>query len=137
MDFAQHTEDIDVTRITPPHEVRDTAKLAALTASMAADGWQGRPLLVLDLGDDTYVALTGSHRNAAARAAGLETVPCVVVPVGERLTADVNVYWGGYDVRLDGERLYENEGVAEALRLLGEDVAAALMEMEQYAEDAE
>lgn len=61
-------------RIVPPHEVRDVAKLAALEADMRVRGWCGRPLAAVYDGN-AYHALTGSHRYAAAVAAG------VAVPV--------------------------------------------------------
>ena len=52
-----------------PHEVRDAALLDALTESMCIDGWIGAPLV----GDMRSGQLfTGSHRYAAARAAGIE-----------------------------------------------------------------
>lgn len=52
----------------------DEEHLAALTASMRADGWQGAPLVVLP---DYGIAYSGSHRLAAAEEAELEIVPCV------------------------------------------------------------
>lgn len=122
-------EDIEPTRISPPHDVRDAEKLAAIRESMAAGGWQGRPLLVLDLQDGQYVALTGSHRTAASLGT-LDTVPCVVVALTERLTADINLHWGGYDVCLDGVRLHEDEARLAALQELGLSEAAALMAAE-------
>lgn len=53
----------------PPHEIRDEALLDALIASMQRDGWLGAPLV----GDIISGQLiTGSHRWAAAREAGIE-----------------------------------------------------------------
>jgi len=46
-----------------PHE----AKVAALAAAMEADGWTGAPVLVQGV-----QAVTGTHRIAAARAAGID-----------------------------------------------------------------
>ncbi|WAM23791.1 ParB N-terminal domain-containing protein [Myxococcus sp. NMCA1] len=128
-------EDISPNCIAPPHEVRDEAKLAAIRESMRASGWQGRPLLVLDLQDGQYVALTGSHRTAAARGT-LDTVPCVVVALSERLTADNNLHWGGYDVCLDGVRLHEDEARLAAMQELGLDEAADLLAAEVESNDA-
>lgn len=60
--------------ITPPHEVRDAAKLAQLVESMRRDGWTGRPVVIVDTG--TWQAITGSHRIEAARILGID-VPTV------------------------------------------------------------
>ena len=57
--------------LIPPHEIRDYEKLKTLTASMKANGWQHRPILVYNVGRGNE-ALTGSHRIAAAKAAGIE-----------------------------------------------------------------
>lgn len=76
--------------LIPPHEVRDAEKLTILTESMRRDGWMGEPLLVTEAGS----AWTGSHRIAAAIAAGLEMVPVHVVVLTETqaaaLTGEVN-----------------------------------------------
>lgn len=57
--------------LTPWNEVDDAAKLAALVASMEADGWVGTPVVV-----DGDQAVTGSHRIVAARRADIE-VPTI------------------------------------------------------------
>ena len=64
--------------VTPLHEPRNRGHLASLTESMQEDGWQGRPLLVIEREKD-FLAWTGSHRIAAALAAGLSQIPCYVV----------------------------------------------------------
>jgi len=46
------------------HEA-DCDKVKGLAKRMRRDGWQGRPVLVLQAGDETH-ALTGTHRIAAA-----------------------------------------------------------------------
>lgn len=71
---------ISPTLIYPPHEVRDEDKYAALVGAMTDGGWSGRPVLAWRATEDDRVrALTGSHRIAAARAAGLETIPVLVI----------------------------------------------------------
>ena len=73
--------------IEPLHEVRDAGKLETLTASMERNGWQGRAILV-SVRDGGFFAYTGSHRIAAARAAGLEQIPVVVIKIVEERTDD-------------------------------------------------
>ena len=50
------------------HKVRDWGKVEALATSMAANGWQGAPIVLLD---DTQ-AMTGVHRLAACAQAEIE-----------------------------------------------------------------
>lgn len=78
--------------IYPPHGPRDAELLASLTASMTADGWTGRPLLAWRESPDAEVrGLTGSHRTAAARSAGLDAVPVLIVECDdEDLAAELN-----------------------------------------------
>jgi len=64
--------------LVPLHEPHDAAKMSALTESMVEHGWNGRPILVIDNGNG-YLALTGSHRIAAARAAGLDEIPVYAI----------------------------------------------------------
>ena len=64
-------------KIEPPHEVRDQKKLEDLAEKMRTSGWQGRPILAIDLGQGPE-ALTGSHRIAAAKMAGID-VPVIMV----------------------------------------------------------
>ncbi len=72
------TETMDPRNVRPAHEVRDADKLRALTAAMEADGWQGRAILAYRY-TGRVCALTGSHRLAAAVAAGVEEIPVLVI----------------------------------------------------------
>jgi len=109
--------EIRISQIFPPHGVRDSAKLAALTASMEQGGWAGRPLLVIEHGDG-YRALTGSHRYAAAQAAGLEEVPCVEV--------DAEKFFANYDT----SDLWDDDVNVSILDEIGDTPAAQLMREE-------
>lgn len=63
--------------ITPVHEVTDLRKFVRIARSMEKAGWRGRPIPVLRQGDG-FVALTGSHRIAAASELEIG-VPAVIV----------------------------------------------------------
>lgn len=128
MTYDDHAEEISPKSIRPLHEVRDEAKFAALVDAMETSGWVCRPLLVVDEGGGDYVALTGSHRLAAAQTVRMSTIPVVVVQQCERLT--VEPVLGGVDVCLDGVRLSEDEERLAALEALGNDVAVSLMREE-------
>lgn len=47
------------------HPPIDAIKLVKLRESMIQDGWIGRPVILIDCGDD-HLALTGTHRFCAA-----------------------------------------------------------------------
>lgn len=75
------TEDIEQSalnpdRVEPPHEVMDEDYAAQLAASMGRDGWQGAPIVIVERDGGDPLAVTGSHRIAAARVAGI-LVPVV------------------------------------------------------------
>ena len=69
---------VSIYNVEPPHRANNAEKLALLTASMEG-GWQGRPLVLLEGGAGGWFAWTGSHRIQAARDAGLEEVPAVLL----------------------------------------------------------
>lgn len=118
--------------IFPLHEVRDPAKLVALTESMRRSGWQGRPLLVL-LDGDTRLARTGSHRLAAAIAAGLNEVPVIYVD-GSTVVAS-----GDHEgeALVEAVRFVDQEWMPELFDAAGCDEAAALMREEIAANEAD
>lgn len=66
----------DAHRIEAPHGATDEAKLDQLTESMRRDGWIGAPVVVVYRDDADPLAVTGSHRIAAAREVGID-VPTV------------------------------------------------------------
>ena len=60
---------IDGKQVVTRNGVTDPQKLDALILDMWQSGWQGRPVIVADMGD--YVqAFTGSHRLTAASVTG-------------------------------------------------------------------
>ena len=101
---------IDPQEIEPLHGVRDQMLLDNLAAGMKQNGWQGRPLLVIDR-ESGYLAWTGSHRIAAARAAGLASVPCYALDEQELVKRGFDPEWGHV---MDYERL-------EILKKIGDD----------------
>lgn len=82
------TEELNPVEIVPVNEVTDRRKYRYLTEQFAENGWDGRPVVVIDTGNG-YTALTGSHRVAAARAAMID-VPAVVLEYSDELSDLVN-----------------------------------------------
>lgn len=78
---------VDPRRILPLHELRRGRHFHELVVRMKRFGWQGRPLLCEALSDGRlrpsghFAGWTGTHRAAAARAAGVR-VPIVLVNRG-------------------------------------------------------
>lgn len=60
-------------RLTPLHDVEDSVKYHMLIKSMRNTGWVGAPIVV-----HGSQAITGSHRIAAATAAGID-IPTINV----------------------------------------------------------
>lgn len=116
---SYETQDLPLCQIVPPHAVRDVTRLQAVADSMAADGWRGRPLLGYEmLGGNAGLVqlLTGSHRFAAAKVAGLEAVPVLVLGLSEDEVAEIE------------ESGIEDEQRLALLRGWDEDAAALMAE---------
>jgi hypothetical protein len=105
------------------HSANNASKLKAITENMAANGWQGRPILAWDTGNGS-LALTGSHRIAAARAAGIE-VPTVYVDA-----AKMEKYAAKTGKTVDDIIGAGDDHVHEMLRAAGDKRAAYLMGLE-------
>jgi ParB-like chromosome segregation protein Spo0J len=114
-------------------------RVARLKASMDAHGWEGRPLLVEELGEAVYVyaSWTGSHRLQAARLLRV-AVPCRIM---SKTLADIAFAAAGYDkygfqswreavTKCEGpsdkHRLQGllKAGLAEAAQMLQEEIAS-------------
>jgi ParB-like chromosome segregation protein Spo0J len=101
---------IDPQEIEPLHGVRDQTLLNNLAAEMKQNGWQGRPLLVIDR-ESGYSAWTGSHRISAAIEAGLSLVPCYVIDERELIDRGFDPAWGHV---MDYERLQILKSIGDA-----------------------
>jgi hypothetical protein len=66
------TTDINPAMVEPLHGVEDQAKYEALVASMTARGWVGPPVVVVEREEAIPLAITGSHRLAAAEFVDIE-----------------------------------------------------------------
>lgn len=100
--FAERPGDL-----TPYNEANRPGDLAAITASMEANGWQGIPLVLDDRGFESggYL-LTGSHRHAAASTLGI-AVPCVsVTEIAELAGLDINAF--NYGDGVEWEQFFES-----------------------------
>lgn len=72
----------------PYHEPEDTAKVAAIAASLARDGWVGAPLVTW--GDEHL--LTGAHRYAAARLADWQDTEIPTIDIAD-VCAEAGLDW--------------------------------------------
>ena len=80
-----------------PYNGADRAEdLAAITASMEENGWQGLPLVIDDRGlESGGQLLTGSHRHAAASALGIDVPLVSVTEIAECAGFDLDAYDDG------------------------------------------
>jgi hypothetical protein len=108
---------IDPEEIDPLHEVRNFDLVDELAAAMKENGWEGRPLLLIERSSAGYLAWTGSHRISAARQAGLSAVPCYVIQERQLLDHGFEADRGHV---MDHERL-------EILRKIGDETALHIM----------
>lgn len=69
--------------VRPPHEATSVRKLRTFSSSMLTRGWIGRPLVAVPAVTGLQ-ALTGSHRLAAARKAGMKEIPVYVIDTAGR-----------------------------------------------------
>jgi ParB-like chromosome segregation protein Spo0J len=74
---------VQADKCAPLHGVRDDALRDQIAESMRRDGWDGRPLIGYKDDDAHYQLLTGSHRWAAAIAAGLAEIPVRLLSAAE------------------------------------------------------
>lgn len=81
-----------------PHEPRDGARFVEICMNLSYEGWRGRPVILADAGDHV-IALTGSHRIAAATVARV-AVSAIWMP--EDLTAED---WDRIDAAHDDDDL--------------------------------
>jgi hypothetical protein len=143
--------------ILPPHGVRDPNKVSRVAQSIQQGGWQGRPVLVERMQrGSTYPfrAWTGSHRIAAALAAGLPRIPAVEVDTealiiaGYRRAAEtlddgtvVNTFRGGIAGNSNNSNATNNSGrkptLLRALEAAGDLEGAAVMRAEIAANEVD
>jgi ParB-like chromosome segregation protein Spo0J len=109
-------ESVDIDNLTPLHEPRSARHLRNLAKDMKENGWCGRPLLVIERETD-FLAWTGSHRIAAAKRAGLTSVPCYVLQESE-LTSR------GFDAEFGHVEDYERLAI---LKTIGDETAFHIM----------
>jgi hypothetical protein len=92
---------IDPEEIIPLDAAKNDQLLVQLVENMTENGWQGRPLLVIDRENGDCLAWTGSHRIEAAREVGLPTVPCYVIQSSELIRSNfdekVDLDWAPFD----------------------------------------
>lgn len=114
-----YSKNIEIETLTPLHEPRDCQYLQNLADDMEENGWSERPLLVIER-DNDFLAWTGSHRIAAAKLAGLVSIPCYVVQECELTSRGFDAAQGHVQ---DYERL-------EILKKLGDQTALRIMWLE-------
>ena len=114
-------DDIAPEDVEPLHSPNVPALYRDLVRSMKKDGWNGRPLLVIECANGSFVAWTGSHRIAAAREAGLDSIPCYIIPELLIETDSIGARTGHV---MDYERV-------RAINATGDETAIQLMSIER------
>jgi DNA topoisomerase-1 len=98
------------------NDIENIGLYRSLVKDFRQNGWKGRPVLVVDIGDGRFQALTGSHRVIVAQEVGIE-VPSMVI-AGQMAKEAAELLFVGDEEKVAG------------LRKLGLDSEADLMEQE-------
>lgn len=104
----ENAEELDPQEITTQNEVRDPGMRDYLVQQFEKGGWDGRPIVAYDNGGNGYVALTGSHRVAAAAEAGIQ-VPAVLIESQEAIARLADTYSDEERAMVADELLEEGE----------------------------
>ena len=107
-DRWKNAEKLDPQEITTQNEVRDPGMRDYLVQQFEENGWDGRPIVAYDNGGNGYVALTGSHRVAAAAEAGIQ-VPAVLIESREAIARLADTYSDEERAMVADELLEEGE----------------------------
>ena len=103
------TDSINPTFITPVNST-DIDKVNEIAASMENEGYVGRPIVAMENGDE-YIGLTGSHRLAAAKKAGIDVE--VITVENNDDTVKLLDARDDYELADVAEELYENGQISE------------------------
>lgn len=109
-----------------PHAPQDAEKLTRIAESMQANGWQGRPVILLDCGDYTR-AYTGTHRLAACINSDVEVeavwLPADLSAEHAELLDDAN---DDYDLLVALSEIQDERGdIADAVAAMQAEIEAA------------
>lgn len=104
----ENAEKLDPQEITTQNEVRDPGMRDYLVQQFEENGWNGRPIVAYGNGGNGYVALTGSHRVAAAAEAGIQ-VPAVLIESQEAIARLADTYSDEERAMVADELLEEGE----------------------------
>lgn len=118
--------EIENNQINPIHGTRDADKLEQLVISMRESGWQGRPILAIDEGEGIYQAITGSHRIAAAREAGIN-ISCLIIEDKDIVEDYPGAWcdeWAMANDDDDRKQVLHDFGLNKAAELMAEEIAA-------------
>ena len=107
--YNYRTDSIDPTFITPVNST-DIDKVNEIAASMENEGYVGRPIVAMENGDE-YIGLTGSHRLAAAKKAGIDVE--VITVENNDYTVKLLDARDDYELADVAEELYENGQISE------------------------
>lgn len=89
----------------------DRQKVAKIAESMENNGYDGRPIVVLDDANEGYQALTGSHRIAAAKELDID-IPAIVIDNNDATATLLDVY-NDEELAQVAKELYDNGDIDE------------------------
>lgn len=115
------SEEIDPDYINPINDITDRDKYDALVYDFKTKGYNGRPILAVQYGDNDFQALTGSHRILAAREAGID-IPVKIIKYSDELDELLNSNDDDEKERILKELYEERKIDEEAVDLFSEEI---------------
>lgn len=115
---AESHRDLQANTIYPVNDIEDWGLYRRLVKDFRERGWQGRPVVVVEIEDGRFQALTGSHRIIAADKAGIQAKALVIS--GDDAEAAKELLFVGDEEKADGLRKL---GLKEAAELLDQENA--------------
>lgn len=109
---AGEIDDLGPYEIQPLNAITDQAKYEKMVEDMETEGYKGAPIVVMENGNEGYIALTGSHRIYAARKAGID-IPAVVIPQTEETVRILDDRDDG-DRAMTAEELFNDNHISKA-----------------------
>lgn len=110
-------EKLNPKSVLPVNPIRDQEKFQALAYDFETTGYNGRPIVAVDIGDGQYQALTGSHRVYAARTAEIQ-LPTKVIDYNDGVQELLDAKDDEQRARIAQKLLKAGDIDEEAYRLL-------------------
>lgn len=127
-------EKLNPKSVLPVNPIRDQEKFQALAYDFETTGYNGRPIVAVDIGDGQYQALTGSHRVYAARTAEIQ-LPTKVIDYNDGVQELLDAKDDEQRARIAQKLLKVGDIDKEAYRLLSGELEINFEDVPKHSRD--